>query len=223
MNLAHQFIHDVLHVPYIKPQLDMNAYCQSHYGATKRPIFKSFKSSDSVYAMYVIMQPDHPHLRKRHITQHVRNSIAHHNPWAINAKKMISLRADYAAYKMQKLEDFEYDVAEPAIAIIDKMLTKPERFHLASITEGFIHDKKCIIVDKDTQVKFVMRYDAIEGRFVMMLPSCFTEQENRVIVSAIWNVVCKRRNQEAAKERAREEKRKQAFRDELMSQYNPTE
>ncbi|CAL9995890.1 hypothetical protein VPHD479_0364 [Vibrio phage D479] len=221
---AQEYIHSILHTPLCKPQINVHAYGDGTIGGfisqnPKHKYFQTFLNSPaSIYKMYVVTQPDNSGFSPGY-RNHRRIGNCYENPWAINAKKMIEMRADYAKYRMMTADDFKYDVEEPAIAIIDKMINTPTRFHIATQTEGFRHGSSCVIVDKDTQVKFVAVYNNHIGRFEMTIPSCFTETENRVIANALWFVVCRQRQAQAAKQQKREEKRKQAFRDELMQQY----
>ncbi|CAL9969539.1 hypothetical protein VPHD480_0140 [Vibrio phage D480] len=145
-----------------------------------------------------------------------------HEPRDIMARLIIEKRRQYAALISIPWDKHEYDVHEPAIAIIQKMITKPKRFHVAAaINETMcISPANCkiVLVDKDTDVKFVAEYNGRTG-FRLLQPSVFTSDEATVIVNCMNKLISDSQKARWELEQSRKEARKNKHRNELMQQY----
>ncbi|AGN30153.1 hypothetical protein VPFG_00151 [Vibrio phage nt-1] len=214
-----KYIHNILHVAPIKPQVSIRAH-QENRRVSDGPLTFLPSEKNAPYRLWVADASKlHHHMyRFRHMCSEwyeTRDDMA---------KRMIKARADYAEAKMKTWEDYKYDVEQPAIEIIRKMLEKPKRFHI----EKFIdpakvfdeHNSKTVLVDKDTRVKFVMNENPgsyLERR--LLLPSVFSGAEAKCICEAMHDVVYSRMSDIEDKKRKAEEKRRQNHRNELMQQY----
>ena len=142
------------------------------------------------------------------------------------ARLVIEKRRERAA----KLMHSNFDVHEPAIAIIQKMLTRPKRFEVVRELHEYNpineNNHTNVIVDKDTGVKFVLSYMFNVGNHFhsgmpssILQPRVFTHDEQKVISHCIAKIVNDTKEAREKLKTARQEARKAKFRDELMQQY----
>lgn len=212
---AIEYIHDCLKKRMYKPQLHVEAMKNSGMNIVLR--------KDTPYTIALV---DHEKESARsYYTRDVKRLCTIiTEPRDIMARTIIEKRREYAEYMKKTAVDFEYDVAEPAVAIIQKMITKPHRFHVErTIDPHFCYTENnstTILIDKDTKVKFVTKVPT-GRRYVhdVILPSIFTPQENEVISKLISQIVSDTANARLAKEQARKDKRIAKHRAELMTQY----
>ena len=198
-----EFTHGVLHQKRTKPTLSYEAYHgqrppRAVAGGAVWEKHKLVKSFTAEYSMHVEKQPNAGYKVMKHYNQ-LRNFITHKAKWSDNAKKMIKLRAEYAEYVLKPLSEYNYNVSEPAIAIIDKMLTRPERFITLKVAVDNLRwnprsnrgkpgrQNVTTIQDRDTGVKFCT--DCVHSERRVFLPSCFTPEESTVIGQAVADVV----------------------------------
>ncbi|CAM0048333.1 hypothetical protein VPHF86_0132 [Vibrio phage F86] len=212
---AIEYIHECLRTRMYKPQL--------HVEAMKRSGMDIVLRKNTPYTIALVN-----HEKESACSYYTRDvkriCTIITEPRDIMARTIIEKRREYAEYMKKTAIDFEYDVAEPAVAIIQKMITKPHRFHIERTIDPHLcyNENNCttILIDKDTKVKFITKMPP-GHRYVhdVILPSVFNSQENEVISSLIAKIVRDTANERHEKELARKAKRIAKHRAELMTQY----
>ncbi len=212
---AIEYIHECLNKRMYKPQLHIEAMKNSGMNIVLR--------KDTPYTIALVDREKESSFS--YYTRDVKRICTIiTEPRDIMARTIIEKRREYAEYVKKTAVDFEYDVAEPAVAIIQKMITKPHRFHVErTIDPHFCHtDDNCttILIDKDTKVKFVTKFQTSRSCVHhVVMPSVFTAQENDVISTLISQIVNDTAIARRTKDLALKAKRIAKHRAELMTQY----
>ncbi|AUR85857.1 coil containing protein [Vibrio phage 1.081.O._10N.286.52.C2] len=136
--------------------------------------------------------------------------------------------ASYEAFKAKPVDAYTFEnVNEPALKIIDKMLNQQNRFSVVSElqTHGYpLSQRVMVIIDKDTNVKFVgkvaMNSNGNVYAAAVVLPSCFTHDEQIVITHAMDTIINDTRDARAEKARKKEDDLTAKHRQELSDLYS---
>ncbi|WZW73153.1 hypothetical protein [Vibrio phage TCU-VP03-AIR1] len=227
-NAARKYVYDIFHDELQKPVVNLDVF--KIKGSDGKPVI-NYLSNPHLRKQRFIM-----FVNKRHNIKYGRSFWSHdirddcdkiEGTWSSVAKEIIKRKAEYANYVTKTYLDYDYGVEEPTLAIIDKMLNKPKRFHVAK----YINNELCVtstnnstvLIDRDTGVKFVAKMqDYRHTSDIMRLATpekVFTPNEEKALCSAITHLVNSRINDIRAKKRAKEEKRRQAKRQQLIEAY----
>ncbi len=225
---ARKFVYDIFHDELKKPSVNLDVFKIT--GSDGKPVLNYLTNLHIRKQRFVMF------VSKRHDTKYGRSHWSHdirddhdkiEGTWSSVAKEIIKRKAEYANYVTKTYLDYDYDVEEPTLSIIEKMLTKPKRFHVAKyINYEFVisnTNDSIVLIDRDTGVKFVVKSHDFRhsgSRLRLATPAnVFNSNEEESLCCAIENVVSSRINDIRAKKRAKEEKRRQAKRQQLSEAY----
>ncbi|AJT60998.1 hypothetical protein AVU32_gp157 [Vibrio phage ValKK3] len=227
-NAARKYVYDIFHDELQKPSVNLDGF--KIKGSNGKPLLGYLTDTHLRKLRFVMF------VSKRHASEYGRSYWSHdvrddcdkiEGTWSSVAKEIIKRKAEYANYVTKTYLDYDYGVEEPTLAIIDKMLNKPKRFHVAK----YVNNEMCVsenndsivLIDRDTDVKFVVKYQDFRytGELMRLATpaNVFTNNEEKALCSAISNLVSSRINDILAKKRAKEEKRRQAKRQQLIEAY----
>lgn len=225
---ARKFVYDIFHDELKKPIVNLDVFKIT--GSDGKPVLNYLTNLHIRKQRFVMF------VNKRHANQSGRSHWSHdirdecdkiEGTWSSVAKEIIKRKAEYANYVTKTYLDYDYGVEEPTLSIIEKMLTKPKRFHVAKyINHEFVisnTNDSIVLIDRDTNVKFVVKSQNYRytGSYMRLATpaNVFTTNEEKALCCAIENIVNSRINDIRAKKRAKEEKRRQAKRQQLSEAY----